>query len=176
MTCRRYEETSALSAPRSSALMNTPSQSLARLGSTLAPSDQKASVGCSGVDPVRPDTRVVEMMQCTVAESDSSAVKAGVQSCNRPSNHRSVRARFGHSGSGLIRISLRPREAEPLLTGNGERFCAIDSSRLQAQLFDGQLRNLLRLFNAGAADLDDHSWQSCASLSRRGWRGRERSG
>ena len=36
----------------------------------------------SGVDPIRPDTRLVEVMQCTLVVSGRPAGNAGVQSCN----------------------------------------------------------------------------------------------
>jgi len=48
-----------------------------------------------GVDPVRPDTRLVEVLQCTPAVSGSPAGNAGVLSCNPPSSDRCARARFG---------------------------------------------------------------------------------
>jgi hypothetical protein len=47
----------------------------------------------SGVDPVRPDTRLVCLMQCTPAASDSPSGNAGVQSCTTrfENAHRTVR-------------------------------------------------------------------------------------
>src|SRR3984957_1889710 len=51
--------------------------------------------GRPGVDPVRPDTRLVEAMQCTPWVSESPAGNAGVESCNPPSSDRCARARFG---------------------------------------------------------------------------------
>jgi hypothetical protein len=53
----------------------------------------------TGVDPVRPDTRLVEVMQCTPVVSGSPAGNAGVLSYNLPSSGRSAAARCARQGS-----------------------------------------------------------------------------